>query len=457
MELLEIRSITKQLLRDGKPSVEKFEQALPYCKKLYEVFGTTNDLWDVHQYANCLKQLGNLNEAEIVCDSIYQQFFEMELSKEQEKPWTYIKKLYAWIIFEKYVKTLRSLDKQPDKTLLLDKMAILCKLIVQEEQKAPSLSFCILQGVKYIVKNLDYNNYGKALSLLTLLKKDQLSQEPRSFINQLGKTRELASEMEEYYQLKSEILLKTKRYDECIACCNEAMESISTLHYNNDVWFERRVAQAFSGLGDIDKTIEKLNKLAVVSDKWFLLSEIGNSYLRVNNYNMALLYLLRGACTKDPEKMKVGLYESIGDACALIGDEDLSQLSFLLAKNIREENGWFINNQLRQKIKKDKIVSIRDVRKRLIEKLYLISGENIGKISKLFSQNSGGFIQTDKKSYYFQSKNFFGKVDSLKVGDSVKFIIVDSFDKKKQKNTLEASVITPIKKLYSLTSDNMEL
>ena len=205
MELLEIRSITKQLLRDGKPSVEKFEQALPYCKKLYEVFGTTNDLWDVHQYANCLKQLGNLNEAEIVCDSIYQQFFEMELSKEQEKPWTYIKKLYAWIIFEKYVKTLRSLDKQPDKTLLLDKMAILCKLIVQEEQKAPSLSFCILQGVKYIVKNLDYNNYGKALSLLTLLKKDQLSQEPRSFINQLGKTRELASEMEEYYQLKSEI------------------------------------------------------------------------------------------------------------------------------------------------------------------------------------------------------------------------------------------------------------
>ena len=67
MDILEIRNITKQLLRDGKPSVEKLEQALPYCKELYEVFGNTNDLWDVHQYANCLKQLGNLDEVLIMC------------------------------------------------------------------------------------------------------------------------------------------------------------------------------------------------------------------------------------------------------------------------------------------------------------------------------------------------------------------------------------------------------
>lgn len=445
MDILEIRSITKQLLRDGKPSVEKLEQALPYCKELYEVFDDTNDLWDVHQYANCLKQLGNLDKAEAVCDSMYKQFSEAELSKEQEKPWTYIKKLYAWVIFEKYIKTLRNLDGQLDKTLILDRMVILCKLIIQGEQGAPSLSYCILQVVKYIVKNLDYNNYEKALSLLALLKEDQLSQEPRKFTDQLGKARELASEMEDYYQLKSEILLKTKRYDECIACCNEAMENIPNLHYNNDVWFERRVAQAFSGLGDIEKAIEKLNKLAVVSDKWFLLFEIGNSYLRVKNYNMALLFLLRAACTKDPEKMKVGLYESIGDACALIGDEDLSQLNYLLAKKIREENGWFIKNQLKQKIKQDKPVLFKDVRKRWIERLYLLAGENTGTITKLFPRNSGGFIKTNTGSYYFQSKNFLGKTDFLKVGDVVKFIIVDSFDKKKQENTKEAAVISPVK------------
>lgn len=445
MDILETRSITKQLLRDGKPSVEKLEQALPYCKELYEVFDDTNDLWDVHQYANCLKQLGNLDEAEAVCDRIYKQFSEAELSKEQEKPWTYIKKLYAWVIFEKYIKTLRNLDGQLDKTLILDRMVILCKLIIQGEQGAPSLSYCILQVVKYIVKNNDYNNYVKALSILSILDGDQLSQEPRRFTDQLGKERELASEIEDYYQLKSEILLNIKRFDECIACCGEAIEKIHKFHYNNDVWFERRVAQAFSGLGDVDKAIETLNKLTVVSDKWFLLSEIGNCYLRKKDYITALLYLLRAACTKDPEKMKVGLIESIGDVCILVGDEELSQLNFLLAKSIREENGWFIKNQLRQKIKEDKTVSLRDVRKRWIEKLYLISGENIGKISKLFPRNNGGFIQTDKRSYYFQSKNFLGKVDFIKIGDNVKFIIVDSFDKKKQENTQEASVITPIK------------
>ena len=86
MNILEIRSITRELLRDKKPSIEEFEKALPYCKELYNSFLETNDLWDVHQYANCLKQLGNLDEAESICDNIYQQFAERELSKGQERP-----------------------------------------------------------------------------------------------------------------------------------------------------------------------------------------------------------------------------------------------------------------------------------------------------------------------------------------------------------------------------------
>lgn len=205
----ELHKQTKMLLRSQLSSEQHYEEALPYCKELYEAFPETNDFWDVHQYANCLKQLGNLDDAEFICDNIYQQFGEIELSKEQERPWGYIKKLYAWIIFEKYIKPLRNPDAQFDGAILIDKMIVLGHLIEQGEQGAPSMSFCILQAAKYIVKYGENKDYEKLLLLFDIIDEDKLSQEARRFTDQSGKERELASEIEDYYRFKSEVLLKT--------------------------------------------------------------------------------------------------------------------------------------------------------------------------------------------------------------------------------------------------------
>lgn len=447
MDLSEIRITTKQLLRNGKPSFEQLKEALPYCKELYEAFPETNDLWDAHQYANCLKQLGNLDEAEFVCNEVYQLFADKDKTEEQEKPWLYIKKLYAWIIYEKYIKVLRSSEIQINVGIIIDKMLILAELICHGEQGGPSLSYCIIQSIKYALKSENSFDFEKALLLLEKLDCGKLSKEERCFTDQTGKERKLASEIEDYYQIKSEILLKYKRFDECVTCCSDAMESIPQFHYDNEVWFNRRIAKAFDGLGDIDNAIATLNKLTVVSDKWFLLSEIGNCYYRKKDYITALVYYLRAACTKDPEKMKVALFESIGDASTILEDQSFAQLNYLLAKTIRENNGWFIKTTLKRKIKEEKEVSFKEVRNQWIKKLYELVGEKKGTVSKLFPRNNGGFIQIDNNSYYFQSKNFLGKVELLKIGDKVCFIIVDSYDKKRQQSTKEAVAIIPQKNL----------
>ena len=70
----EIRSITKRLLREGSPSLQQYEDALPLCKELYEAFPETHELWDVHQYANCLKKLNKLYDAELICEYVYSEF-----------------------------------------------------------------------------------------------------------------------------------------------------------------------------------------------------------------------------------------------------------------------------------------------------------------------------------------------------------------------------------------------
>ena len=60
MELYEIRNTTKKLLREGAPTSVEYEKALPLCKELFDAFPETHDLWDVQQYANCLKKLNRL-------------------------------------------------------------------------------------------------------------------------------------------------------------------------------------------------------------------------------------------------------------------------------------------------------------------------------------------------------------------------------------------------------------
>ena len=69
----------------------------------------------------------------------------------------------------------------------------------------------------------------------------------------------------------------------------------------------------------------------------------------------------------------------------------------------------------------------------------------LGPLSKSIRQNSIGYSFVLKERTIFQFKNFFGKSDLLKVGDTVAFIVVASFDRKRQIETEEAMVITPFK------------
>ena len=154
--------------------------------------------------------------------------------------------------------------------------------------------------------------------------------------------------------------------------------------------------------------------------------------------------MLRAACTKDPEKMKVSLIESIGDLLNELGDKSFAQDNFLFARQIRLNNDWSVQDRLNRKITVERDVAFKEIRKNWIQKLYQLVGSKQGKVDKLFPNKTGGFIQADK-SYYFQFKNFFGKSDLLKDGDTVIFIVAASFDRKRQIETEEAMVITPFK------------
>lgn len=439
----EIRSITKRLLREGSPSLQQYEDAMPLCKELYEAFPETHELWDVQQYANCLKRLNKIDEAEQVCENIYTELNGTESVQQQNRAFVYIENLYAWILNDKYVRTVTQTDYQYTE-IVLDKLSLLYKLLQDTKATKPSFSYCVLTVLKQLHKDNENIDSKKSLELLNLITPSELTAEAKVFTDSTGKTREFASPKEDYYKLKSDFLLDEKQYEDCIICCNEAMETLESFHYDNDIWFSRKISKSLGELGQIDDAISKLEKLTIISDKWFLLYEIGKYYLQLNNLDEALTYMLRAVCTKDPERMKVSLIESIGDLLTEIGDKSFAQDNYNYARQIRQNNDWSVAYSLQGKITEEKEVASKDIRKKWIQKLYQISGSKRGKVIKLFN-GKGGFIQADQ-SYYFQFKNFFGKSDLLKIDDYVEFIVVNSYDKKRQIETKEAVAITPIRR-----------
>ncbi len=442
--LFELRQETKRLLRDNKPSQKEYEEALPLCKKLWEAFSETNNLWDAQQYANCLKQLNKLNEAEEVCDEIYNLFKDDEFVN-QEKAYKYILRIYSSVIYSKYIKSLK-FSSYEFKEILLKKIKLFSSVSAGVEWESYDfVSYAIIAGLSYLNKNDNSLNYILALELLNKLDVTMLSDKPYQYKDNNDKERESASRKEEYYTLKTDFLLKNKQFDECIFCCNEALEEISTFHYSNEIWLERKIALALEGMGEAIEAIDRLKKLIITSDKWFLLYEIGKLYLKLGKKNDALQYMLKALCTKDPEKMKIKLIEQLGDVLSDIGETEYAQENYLLSLKIKKENDWFVKDSLMRKIREEKEVSFKEIRKHWIQLLYKFAGKKKGVIDRLFPGNKAGFIKAEE-SYYFQSKNFFGRIDMLKVGDYVDFSTCVSYDRKKKQETIEAIAIMPARK-----------
>lgn len=250
--LIELRQKTKSLLRDRNPSIEDYNEALPLCKELWAHFSDTQEFWDAHQYANCSKKLGELDEAENVCSYIYKTYHNQNLPSYQKRPFSYILNLYTWVINDKYVKSIRKPD-YPYEDIVLDKLFLLHEIIefAEQDSQLPSFNYCALSVIRVLIKtNKSYN--GKMLSIINLIDPEDLSSIPTQYTDHAGKERETASDKETYFQLKSDLLFRDKQYEDCILCCTTAIDEIENFHYDNNIWLERRVALALDNLGHID-------------------------------------------------------------------------------------------------------------------------------------------------------------------------------------------------------------
>ena len=251
---------------------------------------------------------------------------------------------------------------------------------------------------------------------------------------------ELPSLLEVWYSQYSKSLYITENYDKCIAVSEEAIEKINRMHFSNEIWFARRIAQSFKALGNIELAIEKFEKLLLIKHDWFLLAEMSYLY-QERGENEKALNMMQMAMSRPGEiSYKVQLVEQLGNIYFNLNKSELAHDHWKLAVCIRKSENWTVSNELAEKVRIESSHKEFKVLKTLLIKklrsvwknsnpqsLHKSTNRLNGTVIKVFKLKDAGNdirIKSDAGTEYY---SFIKKTDeiymNLKEGLSVSFFV----------------------------------
>lgn len=400
---------------------------------LYErIYSPLCDRWLAWEYSDCLKKLSRIDEAISVSKELHQR----------DKLFTYNNNFLSWLLYEKYFKHQKDEYSYQELNHLYDIVISITTFTVQDGKSA--YESAIIQMLNLLKKHSN-NPAPKILTLLEKLDVERLSEEAGKY-EQNGREKEYQSQKEMFFAVKSKALLASKRYDECIACCDEAISCIERFHHDNKIWIIARKAVSMAEMGDHDKGILELKKAVVHKSHWSLFAKIAEIYLMKRDSQNALLYFSMAAITNDPPKMKVTLYMDIANLLISTADQENAWKHLCFSKSIREKEQWNIPSQMQQLYHQlsvqrfDETVHLYQLKEYWLNIIYRVLGKHCGVISKVNAGGKTGFISSEGKDYYFRASSFVEN-PYFKEGSKVVFCLIESFDMKKQQSSLECGYI----------------
>ena len=338
---------------------------------------------------------------------------------------------YSWSIYQLNVKD------QQDEVELFDSVELITELIPQADlNKSPVCAYTM--SVFKVLNYLKYNNdWEYMLYWLDKLNPDLLDEEQGQSGDRL-----FPSNREKYYNFASKAFLECRDYQECIDVSKKALQSLSKFANNSDVWYNWRIAKSLKELNQNEEALVYLKEVSKVKRDWFVSKEIAENYYILNDTDNALEYITSAVLTKDPANIKVNLYYLIyrilkddNPELAIKHAELYAALKLqsdsVLPDDIEElslDEESLDANQLEREIK-DYWSNFRFKDQEL----------QYGTITKVFEHGKSGFIKSiNDESLYFKSFEFKDNRKFMKVGQYVSFYTQKSFDKSKNRESLNA-------------------
>lgn len=390
----------------------QYAAALALLDDQWKANGSQFSAWDKFYYGKCLRKTGREAEAVKINKAVYLESPDFTANNTQ----------YAWNLYDLHVKPF--VDNEANELERFLRVVEFITQITAQDRYSPyeRAVFAVLKRLK------DKNNPALTLQWLNKLDPALLTQETFSFDDQAGKSRELASRLEDWHRYRVKSYRAAKDWESCIRAADEALRTIRQFHYDNHLWIRIDRAIATAELGELQDAISQLEAVALESHHWTADRQLFTYYVRMGSVTQALD---KAACVMlarsgEPEhKTKL-----IQELAALLADNGLTEEAEL-------------HRRLLVALQK-KGAPLEPVDRRQLERLWeswqLASlPQGTGAIAKLIGEGKSGFIQDDAGGQlFFQAREFKGPRNRLAIGQPVRFHIKDSYDRKKQQKSKEA-------------------
>jgi len=411
----------------------QYEEALPLFRQLWEQHRDECTEWDGWGYAQTLRKLGRSADALDVCREVYQS----------NSDFGYIRNLYAWCIYDLEIKKDSEQIAQDESKFIRAVKAITD--LVKQDTYSP-YARAVLAVMKYLS---DKNNpdYEAVLKWGYMLDPGQLREEPgRSIVE--GKTRTFASDKEKWYSYMTKALECLEQWEDCLDVSGKALEAIEQLHHDNDIWFKRREALAKWHLGGEEEAIEDLEKVLKRKKAWFIQRDLAQFHFERSELDAALVYAADAALGRQELGYKWELFLLLYYILRAQEHMDLSQKHLLLAAKIRQENEWKFSAEFQQMLDEHGLTieespSARELERELRafwkDAKFTDRESFTGQIKTILPHGKAGFVSAENgEEYYFRVQEFRGPKDQLQPGTRVCFFLEESFDRVKQRESMQA-------------------
>ena len=326
------------------------------------------------------------------------------------------RRFYAWALYHLHIKNPSSEEE------LVKSCELISELLIQEDTNKVKVCAYTTSMLKII--NYFKDNAYECLKWLDMLNPKLLNSNPKS-MNRNGRISKFYSDKEKWYSLKTKHLLDMGEYEETIKFADEALNELDEFVNNSDIWFKWRIAIANKELDNYDVALKYLEEIINSKNDWFIFKELAEIYSLTGDYDSALKYAMDAALAKGDIKYKINLYRLLDEIfIAKDMDEDSDKIIKLIEAIEDDENFVEIEKELKE---------------RWVEIKFKNQQRSYGTISNILGHGKAGFIKADDgESYYFSIYEIQGDKSKVKEGDYVSFFLEESFDKKKNKKTLNA-------------------
>ncbi|GIW95117.1 MAG: hypothetical protein KatS3mg110_3158 [Pirellulaceae bacterium] len=410
----------------------QYQEAAEVFRSLWEQQSTSAAAW---RYVYCLRKLNRLEDAERVVQQASEEFPDDDFVRSEA----------AWVA---YLARLEPAARQEDLPRVLEVAEQICQL-TDSELLVPRVVMTVMKTAK------KRGNWPVVLAWSGRITAQQLSAEPRRLNG-----KQTMAPREVWYINRARAMLEVGQYEQARQTALGALAD-----FPHSLFLKRLAAQALAGQGNLAGAADEMRQLAAdPRAPWYIEAELAELEHRAGNHQEAYRRMGHAllAC-RQSGPYKIGYFVSFSSIAIALDKPDVAAAHVVLARQIRTEQGWRIPQTL---LDAEQQVRQYFQQRQLAWPQLPADSRGLEAVCRQFWQEATAegltFYRGTVKPFpegrafcYIRRDDGQGDVYALvsdlprearRPGSRVEFALKASFDKKKQKPSVQATSIRPLPK-----------